>query len=170
MQNTINIRNTSTTGYVTYKVRFLSTQIKTTTPDLFEVNPSKGILQPSQSKTIEFKVNKVLQRTDARILIVKEKFLIQCIMLHEKKKPQEIEQLWVAYKNDPSRIENIRLKLRIDGLEAVEQLRSAGSQQPPPDLFPNVNKRPLVSDANQFGSVSSSNAFASVPVSNKYTR
>jgi hypothetical protein len=76
----------------------------------------------------------------------------------------------VAYKNDPSRIENIRLKLRIDGLEAVEQLRSAGSQQPPPDLFPNVNKRPLVSDANQFGSVSSSNAFASVPVSNKYTR
>lgn len=52
-------------------------------------------------------------------MAVSEKFLIQCIPLPDKRKPQQIEQLWVAYKNDPSKLENTRLKLRVEGIESM---------------------------------------------------
>lgn len=167
MQASINIRNLSGSSYVTYKVERQPIQIKTTTPDLFEVNPSKGVLQPSQSKMIEFKLNKVLSRADARILSMKEKFLIQALMLQDKKKPQEIEQLWSTYRNDASKIENIKLKLKIEGIEATDQTRSmngpsAGMSPPqqliqastsqPPDLFPAVRSAKTV-PPSQFASI-----------------
>lgn len=48
----LNIRNILPSSYISYKVLPLGIQIKTTTPDYFEVNPSKGILQPGHSKPI----------------------------------------------------------------------------------------------------------------------
>lgn len=48
------------------------------------------MLPPSASKAIEFKMNKVLPRGEAKLLVLKEKFLVQALLLQEKKKSEEI--------------------------------------------------------------------------------
>ena len=95
---------------------------------------------------------------------MKEKFLIQAIVLPDKKTPKEIEQLWATYRNDPNKIENTRLKLRIDGIENTEKMRSISGAtnttaqpqavaQQSQDLFPSVKSSRA--GLSQFGSVAS---------------
>lgn len=57
-------------------------------PDLFGVTPSKGVLQPGQSRTVEFKTNKPFTRAEAKQIVQKEKFLVQAIIIPDMKKQQ----------------------------------------------------------------------------------
>ena len=49
--------------------------------------------------------------------MLRDKFLVQAISVGDKLKQNEVEELWNQYKNDSTKLENIRMKLRIDGLE-----------------------------------------------------
>lgn len=54
-----------------------------------------------------------MTKTEVQSIVQKEKFLIQCIPVDDKNKSEEIEPLWVTYKNDPVKMENTKLKLRV---------------------------------------------------------
>jgi hypothetical protein len=60
MSTELTLRNTAPSSFISFKVGSFLTQIMTTRPELFDVNPSKGIIMPGQSKQVEFRVQNVM--------------------------------------------------------------------------------------------------------------